>query len=85
MVPLKLLFFLLTIEYLSPVEAVRSSFDDCSVEKKSCKIDQENLISSIPVDNIEQCRHLCVETENCQYLSFYGSTNYPLWFVYFSA
>ena len=71
------------MEYLSTVEAVQSPLDDCSVEKKSCKIDKDNLISSVPVDNIEQCRQLCVDTKNCHYLSYYGPSHFPLRFDIF--
>ena len=83
MVSLKLLCLLLVaVKYISPGEAVRSPFDACSVGKKSCKIEEDNLISSVPTDNIEQCRQLCSDTENCQYLSFFGSTNFPIGFVH---
>ena len=53
-------------------------FDTCSIKEKSCEIHEENLISSVSVPDVDECRQFCVHLENCQYFSYLGPNNYPL-------
>ena len=52
-------------------------FDKCSIEKKSCAIHADNLIESIAVADLEECRQICGGLENCQYVSHFGAKSFP--------
>ena len=53
-------------------------FDTCSIEKKFCRIDEENLIEIIiEITDLEECRERCGDVENCQYFSHFGANSFP--------
>ena len=52
-------------------------FDKCSIEKKSCKIYEDNLIESFSIADREECRQRCGALENCQYFSHFGAKSFP--------
>ena len=52
--------------------------DTCSVEKKFCKINEDNLIEIIiEITDLEECRERCGDVENCQYFSHFGANSFP--------
>ena len=55
-----------------------SAVDTCSVEKRTCEIQEDNLISSISAIEVEECRQLCFDLDYCKYFSHFGLNNYPI-------
>ena len=52
--------------------------DTCSVEKKFCKVNEDNLIEIIiEITDLEECRQRCGDVENCQYFSHFGVNSFP--------
>jgi len=50
----------------------------CS-ENIACDNTEDNLIESIPgVEDLELCRQLCVDSLECQYITYYGSNSFPI-------
>jgi len=54
-------------------------FDTCPVENKFCQLHQDNLIDSISAIDIDECRQLCIDLNECKFLSYFGSNNYPIY------
>ena len=50
----------------------------CSVENRMCKIHEDNFISSMSAIEVEKCRQLCFDLDNCMYFSHFGPDNYPI-------
>ena len=50
----------------------------CSVEKRMCKIHEDNFISSMSAIEVEKCRQLCFDLDNCMYFSHFGPDSYPI-------
>ena len=48
----------------------------CSVEKRMCKIHEGNFISSMSAIEVEECRQLCFDLDNCKYFSHLGPDSY---------
>ena len=75
-------FVLLTLVFplvYSHSESINDfQFDMCSIEKKFCTIDEENLIEVIiAITDLEECRERCEDVENCQYFSHFGANSFP--------
>ena len=68
--------FYLVYGFLEPFE--NSSLDTCSVEKRSCQIHEDNLMNSLSGIEVEECRQLCFDLNDCKYFSYFGPENYPL-------
>ena len=49
-------------------------------EGVECVTDEESTIAVVnAVDTLEECRHLCEETEECQYITYRGYECFPLY------
>ena len=55
-----------------------SPLETCSVEKKSCQIHEDNLMNSLSGIEVEECRQLCFDLDDCKYFSHFGPKNYPI-------
>ena len=49
----------------------------CSIEERSCVIQEDNLIESFAVTDLEECRQRCGGLESCQYFSHFGAGSFP--------
>lgn len=75
-------FFVLLINLFFPLVHSHSNndfpLDTCSIEKRSCEIHKDNLIETFTVNTKDECRQRCEYLENCQYLSYFGTNNFPV-------
>ena len=55
-----------------------SPLGTCSVEKRSCQIHEDNLMNSLSGIEVEECRQLCFDLDDCKYFSHFGPKNYPI-------
>ena len=50
----------------------------CSSSDVACNTEQENILDGIGgVATIEECRQLCYDNEDCQFLTYYGLDSFP--------
>ena len=51
----------------------------CSREEVVCGISENNLLDQVPgVPTLDMCRELCLDLENCQYLTYFDENATPV-------
>jgi len=50
----------------------------CSFNNEACAIHGDSLIDSFnDIENIAECRRLCYDVDDCEFITYYGSNGYP--------
>ena len=69
-------FLLLTASCEGQVEQDIPGADSplaCSTEGLGCDTNQDNLIDAVMhVMSLEECRQMCLEDDNCQFISYFN-------------
>ena len=70
-----LLFFPLSISALNVFES-RGGF---ALKNTACDIHGDSLIGSFPgIENIGDCRQLCYNDDDCEFITYYGDNGFPI-------
>ena len=71
-------FFLVPFLVPVSVSAGLVSPVKCSSEKTACEVHDETLIESVGgVASREECRQLCYDSQQCQYITYFTSESFP--------
>ena len=45
----------------------------------ACVAHSENLLNYIgEISSVDECRQLCIDEKDCQYLTYYGASSFPI-------
>ena len=73
------LFFINSASCSSSNELVYDSPVTCSSEGVVCKSDEDNIIDALTnIPTLEQCRELCLDMVDCQYISYSYENAFPI-------
>ena len=72
--------FLLTICFLLEILNLSSASQiGCVIESTACQAHRDNNLGLYPdIQTIEECRQLCNDNRDCQFLTYYGEDSFPL-------
>ena len=74
------IMFLLTICLLLELLYLSSASQiGCVIESTACQAHMDNNLGLYPdIQTIEECRQLCNDNRDCQFLTYYGEDSFPL-------
>ena len=72
-----LLFFSVTISALDEIQS--QSPVTCASNNTACDVHGDGLLDSFTgIETIDQCRELCYDDHDCEFITFYGGNGFPL-------
>ena len=75
----QIIFSFLIISASGATDGDMDSPVTCSREGVVCEISENNLLDQVPgVPTLDMCRELCLDMENCQYLSYFDENATPV-------